>query len=81
MSELVEGLLIYIAAPTLLAIGGYMVQTVTSRLGKLEEDMSKKVSQEDVRQLVADKIDPIREDIHEVKTKLDKVMDILITRK
>ena len=50
------------------------------RLSTLEIEMPKKLDQSEVRQIVADKIDPIREDIHEIKEDLTKLIDLMIKK-
>ncbi len=64
----------------MLIIGGF-VKTIYGRVDHLEKQLPMKLDQQEVRQIVADKIDPMREDIHEIKAKLDRVMDILIDKK
>lgn len=54
------------------------MKSIFSRLDILEKDIHNKVEEEKVRQLLADKIDPVREDIQELKNKLDRLMDFLI---
>ncbi len=65
----------------ILGIGAFVMKTVHSRIDVLERELPHKLNEPAVRQIVSDKIDPIREDIHEIKAKLDRVMDILIERK
>lgn len=80
MDETLKTILMTIALPGLLGLGGYMAQTVLSRITKLERELPQKVTEDDVRQIVSDKIDPIREDIHELKIKIDRIFELLIRK-
>lgn len=68
------------AASLIGTIGGYFVNSVMGRLKTVEEKVDHKTSEEDVRRILADKIDPVREDIHELKIKIDKIVDLLLKR-
>lgn len=47
----------------------------TSRIDELEEIVSRHVTDKHVRQILADKLDPIKEDLSEIKSKLDRIFD------
>lgn len=78
MDDTTRLVLIYVILPVVLGIGTFIMKSVFSRLDVLEKDIHNKVEEEKVRQLLADKIDPVREDIQELKNKLDRLMDFLI---
>lgn len=54
---------------------------VETRFHMLEQDVRTKVSEAQVRQLLDDKINPIRDDIGECKDKLDQIMLYLLENK
>ena len=70
----------YVIVPIIFAIIGFITRNFHMRLDALEKEMPLKLSQGEVRQLVADKIDPIREDIHEIKEDLTKLIDLMIKK-
>jgi hypothetical protein len=60
----------------------YLWRSVMARLDSLEADMKKKVSEEEVRQVIQDKIQPINEKCDDIKDSVNKILDhILNTRK
>lgn len=65
----------------LVAVGGHFMRTLMQRLAEVERELPLKVTEEQTRQIVSDKIDPLREDIGELKAKLDRIVDLLLTRK
>jgi hypothetical protein len=48
------------------------------RLDTLERQMVTKTDEHEVRQLLSDKVDPIKESMSEIKEKVDKVIDLLL---
>ena len=64
--------------PVFGAIIGFIVNGMMHRLDKLEQGMCNAMTEESVRRLIADKIDPLREDIREIKDKLTRLFDIYI---
>ncbi len=46
------------------------------RISEMDVRLRNVVSDKDVRILINDKIDPIKEDIHEIKQKLDKLIEL-----
>lgn len=54
----------------------FMLGNIYKKLNDHEERLRKAVSDQDVRILISDKIDPLKEDIHEIKQKLDKLIEL-----
>lgn len=46
-----------------------------ARMAAIEEKLSTRITEESVRQIIADKIGPVREDLKEIKEQLNKVTD------
>lgn len=78
MDESIRMVVFYIIVPIVFTLIGFIARNFHMRLSQLEVEMPKKLDQSEVRQIVADKIDPIREDIHEIKEDLGKLIDLLI---
>ncbi len=74
----------YIGIPVIMGTIGFIVREHVSRIKKLERAVSEQavhfVTKEELRQALADKVEPIREDIQEIKSKLDKLYDFLLKR-
>ena len=70
--------LVYIAIPIIIGIGRWLMQSLLNRLNVLEHQIDTKIDEPKVRQLLTDKIDPIQEDIAELKVRLDKIIDLLL---
>lgn len=73
--------LIYKITPLIVIICGvigYLIRVQMGRIDMLEQHMVRKVEEPQVRQIIADKIDPLKEDIQQVNNKLDTIYNILI---
>ena len=71
-------LLIYIAVPIIAGVVGMFIKSIQSDILVLQEKIQHMTTEPEVRQLLDDKITPIRDDIHEIKEKLDKIFDLYI---
>jgi len=60
-------------------IVGFMIKDVYRRLTSLEKSGS--VTEPQVRQIIADKVDPIKEDLSEIKSKLDYLFNLFYSSK
>jgi len=80
MDALVNSLLIYVILPTILAIGAWLMKSHVERISRLEVDVQLKTTEAEVRTILADKLDPIREDIKELKANSDRILDILLRK-
>jgi hypothetical protein len=73
-------LLIYIILPTGITVIGYLVRGVMQRIENLEKTITSKMSEEDIRQLLADKIEPISSDICDIKQTMKDLYNHLIQK-
>lgn len=80
MNENLALFLMYIVAPVIVAMGSYLMSTFLNRISTLEKTMVNKVEEPEVRQILADKIDPLREDISELKNKIELIYSLLLKR-
>lgn len=80
MEPILIQLLTFIGIPALLGIGGFVMRSYVSRIDALEQVSKTKLDEPQIRQIIADKIDPIREDVQELKVKLDTIIELLIKR-
>lgn len=49
-----------------------------SRIKNLESSIIHKVEESDVRLLITDKLDPVKDTLEDIKTQIEKLMDYLI---
>lgn len=80
MDEFTKNLIIFVASPLILSIIGYFMKTHVDRIQVLEKEIDHKVNEREVRALMNDKLEPIREDIKELKATTDKILDILLKK-
>lgn len=57
---------------------GYIMKNILRRLESLERVQA--MTDPQVRQLISDKLDPIKEDLSEIKQKLDYIFDLLFSK-
>ena len=80
MDDFLRLLLIYGVLPVILGTGAYAMRSVFQRLTSLEQTVQKKVEEDQVRQLLVDKIEPLREDVQDLKDKIDRIYDFLMRK-
>lgn len=73
--------LIYLGLTTFLGIFGYLVKDALGRLKRVEKSLEDKVTEQAVRQIVADKLDPIKEDLDEIKARVNQLLDMFLNDK
>lgn len=54
---------------------GYAFKRNESKMDKIEDRLNQRITESSVRQIIDDKIDPVREDLEEIKQKIDKLTD------
>lgn len=54
---------------------GYMIKNVFNRIAELEKRPA--VTESQVRQLLADKIDPVKEDVSETRKSIDYLLNLI----
>lgn len=79
----VEGLITvaFTSLSLLLAPLIYIWKNVVKRIDTLETKINAKMDEQEVRVLLADKLDPMKEDLHEVKALLHRILDIQLNKK
>ena len=78
MDEVLRLILVYGAAPIIFGLGAFIMRSAFKRLEEIEKNVLTKLDEQRVRQLLADKIDPLREDVHDLKSQLDKIYTLLL---
>lgn len=80
MDDNVRILLLYGIIPSIIGGSTYFMKSLLVRISNLESTMPTKLDEKEVRQLLSDKLDPVREDLRKLEGKLDKITDILLNR-
>lgn len=75
---LLKNILLYVILPGICGLVSFFIKSILNRITRIESILNTKVDEQEVRQLLADKVEPLREDVQELKVKLDKIIDILI---
>jgi Tfp pilus assembly protein PilO len=73
--------LLITVATILLGIISFFLRAQMQRIDTLEDQIATKTSEAEVRQLLADKVDPLKEKMSEITEKVDKVIDLLIKKR
>ncbi len=70
--------ILYSSVPVLVGVLGYLGKSYMNKISKIEEELDTKLSEQQTRQILSDRLDPIKESVEEVKEKLDKLYDLLL---
>jgi len=71
-------LIISIAGPLIVGVFLFVLRSMHNRLGSVEDTQKQYMPKHEVRELIEDKIGGIREDITEIKNKIDKLFEYYI---
>lgn len=66
--------LIYFIVPGIFTMAGFLIKNIITRLESVENKVVDRPTEQDVRVIINDKIEPIREDIKEIKDLLYKMI-------
>lgn len=67
-------LLMYVV-PAVAGVGTYFMKKLLDRIDVLESQLPERVTSSQVRQIISDRIDPIKEDLAYIKTAIGKLSD------
>lgn len=74
--------ILYLSSLIIIPILGYLFKTLIGnhmqRIDNLEQNLLEKISETQVRVLMQDKLDPIKEDLIDINNKINKVLDHLL---
>lgn len=77
----IEVFIVYIILPAIVGLWTFFsghFKKMNSRIEKLEEQMSTKLTEVEVRQILIDNLTPLKEGMVDLRDRLDKVIEILI---
>lgn len=72
-----EQYIIPIVGTIILSLGTFIMNHLYHRIEVLEQQQKEMPTKQEVRDMLNDKIDPVKEDIADIKQALNKVFDIL----
>lgn len=78
MDDNILKILVYVLGPLLVGGIGFLIKSTLGRIDMLESEIVTKVSRAEMREAVEDRLLPLREDIHDLKDKVDKIYDFMI---
>lgn len=55
-----------------------MIGLIIREWAKINRELADKLTEEETRTLIADQVEPIRDDLYEIKMQLDKIIDRLL---
>lgn len=70
--------MIYLIVTAFLGLIGFLLRNHMQRIDNIEKTMDSKLNEQQTRQIMNDKLEPLKEGLDEVKEKLDKLYDILL---
>jgi uncharacterized membrane protein YgaE (UPF0421/DUF939 family) len=77
MSNIFETI-IGIGLSTVVSIGAFIMKHIFNRLDALESKLDHTVTEQEVRTILSDKLDPMKEDIQEIKQAMIKIYELYL---
>lgn len=68
----------YIILSGMGAMGAFICKSIISRVENLEGHMLTKITEPEVRQILSDRLEPINDNIKDIKDKIDRMLDLYI---
>lgn len=70
--------LLYLCLPFAIGAIGFIMRTHMQRIDNIEKTMESRLTEQQTRQILADKLEPVKETLDDVQAKLDKLYDLLL---
>lgn len=70
--------LFWIIGALITSMGAFIMKSIIMRIETLEQQIKDVVSESQVRQIIADKMDPIHQDVQEVKEQLQQFLTLYL---
>jgi len=71
----------YVVTPAVIMYAGHAMKTHVDRIEIMEKELLTKIDEKEVRTILADKIDPMKEDIAEIKVMLNHLLEVVLDKK
>lgn len=70
--------LIYVAIPLISGVVGMFIRSILSDITMLKEAIRSATTEMEVRQLISDKLSPMQQNIEDIKTMQQKLLDLYL---
>jgi hypothetical protein len=70
-----------IVLPIIIGMVTYFVRGIMSRIEKLETAVDSAMTEHQMRQILSDKIDPVKEDVTDIKNSVQKLFDLYFKKR
>lgn len=70
----------YVITPAVIMYAGHSMKSHLDRIEIIEKELVKKIDEPEVRTIIADKIDPMKEDIKEIKEMLNHILTVVMKK-
>jgi len=78
MDSSLSQIIMYCLVAVLTGAVGFIFSKIEARLTSLENRMLNTITEKETRQILSDKIDPLKEDMKEIKDSINKLMDLAL---
>ncbi len=73
---------IALAIMTVMAsVVGWLIKRLVYRIERMESQLQQYVTEPEVRQIIEDKVDPVKERLSRMEAKMDEIIQLLLSRK
>ena len=71
----------YVITPIVIMYVGHSMKSHIDRIEGIEKLLATKIDEPEVRTILSDKIDPMKEDIAEIKVMLNHLLEVVLDKK
>lgn len=71
----------YVITPAVIMYAGHAMKSHVDRIEIMEKLIATKIDETEVRTIMSDKIDPMKEDIAEIKVMLNHLLEVILDKK
>lgn len=75
----ISSILMYVIT-ALVGLGAWVMKSHLERLSDLEKKLPEKVTESEVRLILDDKIEPIKEKLSDLSSKIDRILELLLSK-
>lgn len=68
----------YVVIPLFITMGSFILRNFMNRIEKLENRSMEQITETEARQILSDKLDPVKETLTEIKKQIEKITEFLI---
>jgi len=68
----------YVITPIVIMYAGHCMKSHVDRIEEIEKKLMTKIDEPEVRTILSDKIDPMKEDIKEIKQMLNHLLSVIL---